>query len=332
MAAMPAAMRAKARDRRDILTSDLLGPLTATPDQPIPAMTHLAPPIGATCLFNSTGYARALTHVGSPRSHAASGVTLLARPVPDGSCRDGVGPWPYLWLDEAGEHALRDEFRDLVTVTAVSQPGYVPRHDHGDVRLLKQHYLYDPALPRPPLSRRATRRLTECRAAAEFELVDDATGRSQVSAFYRALVRRRRLSGGFFDLPDEHFESLAADPGVLFVRVRAGRRVGAMACAVRVADRLQVLHIVPTTDGLAWNASYLLLAGLQDLADAFGFPVLFGGLPVNASPGLRIFKERWSNRTEPVYLFQVINDHQTFARLTRGVVQRDFFPPYRSAP
>lgn len=295
-------------------------------------MTHLATAIGATCLFNSTGYARALSHLGSPRGHAASGVALLTRPVPDGSCRDGVGPWPYLWLDEAGEHALREEFRDLVTVTAVSQPGYVPRHDHGDVRLLKQHYLYDPALPRPPLSRRATRRLTECQATAVFEQVDDVTERRGIFAFYRALVRRRRLIGGFFDLPHEHFESLAADPDVLFVRARAGRRVGAMACAVRVADRLQVLHIVPTADGLAWNASYLLMAGLQDIADHHGTPVLFGGLPANASPGLRIFKERWSNRTEPVYLFRVINDQQAFARLTRGVVQRDFFPPYRSAP
>ncbi len=254
---------------------------------------------------------------------------MLSRPTPRGNQVDGIGSWPYLWLDDCGETALRRDYLDLVTVTAVSQPGYVPHERREDVTLLKHHYGYDPALPRPPLSARSQRRLDECRSSAVFEQVEDPDERMSLFPLYRALVRRRRLAGGFFDFPRTHFEVLADAPAVLIYRVRLDTRVGAMACAVPVGDRLQVLHTVPTEDGLTWNASYLLMAGLQDVADQRGVPVLFGGLPDNASDGLRTFKERWSNVTEPVYLFRIVNDPEAYERLCRGIVHRDFFPAYR---
>lgn len=292
-------------------------------------MTLTADP--TTCLFNSREYARGLSHLGVPHTHDRSGITVLSRPTPDGEHVDGIGPWPYLWLDEAMEQALRSDFQDLVTVTAVSQPGYVPQAD-SDVTLLKHHYGYDPALPRPKLSTRSRRRLDQCRDFAVFEQVVDPDERMSMFPLYRALVDRRGLTGGFFDFPREHFVVLGSDPDGLVFRVRAGDRVGAVAWAVRVGDLLQVLHTVPTADGLTWNASYLLMDGLQYLADQWGIPVYFGGMPDNASDGLRTFKERWSNITRPVHLFRIVNDPEAYARLCRGTDKGDFFPTYRRAP
>ena len=119
-------------------------------------MTLIAAPTA--CLFNSVEYAKGLSHLGVPRTHEGSGITVLSRPTPDGGHVDGIGPWPYLWLDEAGEQALRRDFGELVTVAAVSQPGYIPQAD-SDATLLKHHFGYDPALPRPKLSNRSRRRL-----------------------------------------------------------------------------------------------------------------------------------------------------------------------------
>ena len=133
------------------------------------------PPV---CPFNSVDYAHGLSHLGVPRTDPATGITVLSRPTPGGEAIDGIGPWPYLWLDEDAEVALRRGFRDLVTVTAVSQPGYVPDQRHGDVRLLKHHYGYDPALSRPALSPRSQRRLDRCRSTAVFEEVTNPRERS----------------------------------------------------------------------------------------------------------------------------------------------------------
>ena len=292
-------------------------------------MTLIAAPTA--CLFNSREYARGLCHLGVPRTNEGSSITVLSRPTPDGGHVDGIGPWPYLWLDEAGEQALRRDFWELVTVAAVSQPGYIPQAD-SDATLLKHHFGYDPALPRPKLSNRSRRRLDQCRNFAVFEQVVDPDERMSVFPLYRALVGRRGLAGGFFDFPREHFTAVASDPDGLVFRVRAGDRVGAMACAVRVGDLLQVLHTVPTADGLTWNASYLLMDGLQNLADEWGIPVFFGGMPDNGSDGLRIFKQRWMNRMEPVHLFRIINDPEAYERLCGAVAKRDFFPAYRQAP
>lgn len=283
------------------------------------------------CPFNGPAYARGLTHLGSPRWGPRSGVTILCRTTPDGSKRDGVSPWPYLWLSGGARiAALRRDFSDLVSVAAVCQPGFIPPLGESDPVLLKQHYVYDPSAPVRPLSRRAQRRLDTCRERATFEMVSDPAQHRRIIPLYRKLVERRGLYGGYFDIGQAHFDSILALPDAVVVQVRSGTAIGAMACGVRFGDRLQILHLVPSDLGLTWDASYLLMAGLQEIARREHLQLHLGGLPATARPGLRTFKERWSNRTEPVFMLRIVNDADAYAALCSARRPSDYFSAYRS--
>jgi hypothetical protein len=270
--------------------------------------------------------------------HPAGRVPVFRRPIPGTARSDGRGPWPYLWIeDDRDLEALYDGFRDLVTVTAVTQPGHVPRARGDDAVLLKQHFVFDPALPDPPLSRRARARLRRCEAEAAFEVVADPGGRAAMSAIYDGLVRRRGLRGGFFDHDAAHFTAIAALEDSVFFRVADGEGIGAMACGVVFAGLLQILHMAMSEAGLRRNASYLLMRGLQEHARAQGLKLLTGGMPDGGAEGLRTFKARWANRMEPVYLLRIVNDGPAYAALCGGRPRGDgpvggaFFPAYRRA-
>jgi hypothetical protein len=55
-----------------------------------------------------------------------------------------------------------------------------------------------------------------------------------------------------------------------------------------------------------------------------------GGLPRRGDHGLKRFKLRWSNRTEPVYLLRFVNDGAAYAALARGREHARYFPAYRA--
>ena len=145
------------------------------------------------CPFNSPDYAGGLSHLGDPVHHESAGVTVLRRRIPGTSRHDGVSPWPYLWVDSDSQAAaLAQDFRDLVTLTVVCQPGWVPpRPLRGDVTFLKQHYVFDPDASAPVLSRRAQRRLDRCRDIAVAEEVADP----QAPARFHGLHRVADLQG-----------------------------------------------------------------------------------------------------------------------------------------
>jgi hypothetical protein len=245
-----------------------------------------------------------------------------------------VGPWPYLWVGAPSDLvALREDFRHLVTLTVVTQPGYVPKARLGDAVLLKQHFVYDPALPPPTMSRRARARLRRCEAAGTFEVASDEEAWQAMSAVYAGLVRRRRLTGSLFDMPGSHFEAIAdLDESILF-RVRDEAGVGAMACGVVFGGLLQILHTATSENGLTWDASYLLMHGLQTFSRELGVRLLLGGMPDRGTDGLRIFKERWVNSFAPVYLLRIVNDPARYAALCSGApADASFFPAYRNRP
>lgn len=297
------------------------------------SVSFLADP--ASFPFNRLAYAEGLDNIGRPLLDAASRVVVLKRPIPGSDRFDGAGPWPYLWISDAGDlAALRDEFCDLVTITAVTQPGLDPRSLDAslDAVLLKQHFVFDPALPVPALSRRSSERLRGAEKEGVFALVDDRIERLAIVPVYDGLLGRRGLKGGLFDFPAEHFEAIADLPESVFFRASTGGAIGAMACGVVVGDMLQVLHTAISEAGLGWHASYLLMRGMQDYAIAHRLRLLTGGMPDGAREGLRTFKLRWSNAFAPVYLVRIVNDRAAYQALSRarGTEGSSYFPAYRA--
>lgn len=263
--------------------------------------------------------------------HSARPLPVLRRSIPGTPRFDAVGPWPYLWIGESGDiEALREGFRHLVTIAAVTQPGFVPPAGSADAVLLKQHYVFDPALPDPPLSARARARLARTERMGTFEVAPGAGACAEMIALYDGLKRRRGLEGGFFDHGSEHFEAIAALDGSVFFRVARPDGIGAMACGVVFAGMLQVLHMAMSEEGLRWNASYLLMRGLQEHVRSAGLRLLTGGMPDSGSDGLKTFKARWANRFEPVYLLRIVNDEATYAALCAATPGHGFFPAYRA--
>jgi hypothetical protein len=286
------------------------------------------------CPFNSGYYASGLSHLGAPEAHPSWSFCLLRRPIKDTGLEDGIGPWPYVCIaDSADLTALREDFRHLVTLSVVTQPGYVPADKAVDATLLKQHFVYDPQRPMPELSRRARIRLRRAEAIGSVELITDIEDRMAMTEIYEGLKRRRGLAGGIFDYPRRHFETVARMPNSLFLQVRAASGIGAMACGFIFGDMLQILHTVIAEDGLRWNASYLLMRALQELARERGVRLLTGGMPAGGSAGLRVFKLRWVNDFTPVYLLRIVNDPRAYASLCRaGTDRNSFFPAYRAQP
>jgi hypothetical protein len=283
------------------------------------------------CPFSEPDYLQGLAHLGTEQRHASMMAAVLSRPIPGTPWSDGVGPWPYRWISDPAElEGFRDGFRDLITLTIVTQPGWLPPPGIVDARFLKHHYVYDPTLPTPELSPRARKRLQAAERIGLFEEITVPAEQNVMYGFYRELLQRRGLDRGHFDMPREHFDAIGRFPGGRFFRVANTQGTGAMACGIILSDWLQILHFVPTQFGLTWNASYLLMRGLQDYAETHGLRLLTGGMPDHGSAGLHTFKSRWSNATLPVYMICIVNDLRRYAELLCNRTRpTPFFPAYR---
>ena len=105
------------------------------------------------CPFNAASYLAGLPHLGKAEFRPFAPAAILKRPIPQSSYSDGLGPWPYMWVDDAEQLAcLSDAFRDLVSLTVVTQPGFRPSRD--DASYFKDHYIFDLSLGFPRLSAR----------------------------------------------------------------------------------------------------------------------------------------------------------------------------------
>ncbi len=286
------------------------------------------------CPFSSTDYLSGLSNIGNVDQHPEWPLAVLRRGIPCTDHVDGVGPWPYRWItDDHDIDMLLEGFRHLVTLSVVTHPGWMPSQAitaKTEIRLLKQHYMFDPAKPTPALSRRAHRRVMDADKRGRFEVVASDPERLQIIHLYQQLKLRRGFTGGLFDMPPRHFEAISRLPNAVFFQVRDNDSIGAMACGLIINDFLQVLHLVTTEHGLTWNASYLMMHGLQDYVRRHGLRLLTGGMPMSGTKGLATFKSRWANAFLPVHLLCIVNDAATANQLAAGrASSSDYFPRYR---
>jgi len=286
------------------------------------------------CPFSSVDYLQGLSNIGVVDQHAELPFAVLQRKIPDTCYFDGIGPWPYRWIsNESDVEVFKEGFRHLVSLCVVTHPGWEPSlalSRKVNIQPLKDHFVYDPGKSSPKLSRRAINRLKLAENIGNFEVITSRDEQLIIAGLYEQLKLRRNLIGGFFDMPRNHFTSFARLPGSKFFRVRNSCDLGAIACGVIINDFLQILHIVPTAYGLTWNASYLMMYGLQDYVRQHGLILLTGGMPAGGSNGLSIFKNRWANAFLPVNMLCILNDQTTATKLAdKYGYNSNYFPNYR---
>jgi hypothetical protein len=287
------------------------------------------PIVSTTCPFHSEPYLSGFPHVGVVDKRVSAPVPMLRRAIPGSPYFDGLGPWPYMSVAGPGDiPAIADAFSDLVTLTIIAQPGYRPSPERGNVVHLKHHFLFDPSLPFPALSKRTREHVRRGAKRTTVEIVDDFDARMELEHLY-GLVKHRRGLGGLLDFPRVHFEALARMPGMMFFRARNAEATIGMTCGAVFQDRLQLLHIAASEAGLRDDASYVLMQGVVDFCRDRGLVLMMGGTPSRNGAGIGRFKARWSNREEPVFLVQIVNQPAAYAALCGTSPDATFFPAYR---
>jgi hypothetical protein len=281
--------------------------------------------------LNSLEYASGLTHLGRAVARAGSPSAILVRKIPKSILEDGMGPWPYTWINARSELiSLQQIYHELVTITLVTQPGYIPVLEETDAIYLKDHFLYDPTLPHPTFRKRTRKHLRRASGEWEFELTSRHEDGILMYVIYQDLKRRRSLSGGFFDFPRSHFERLATLRGALFFRASDQFGVAAMACSVEHAGWIQMIHFVISDRGLRSDVAYFLMEEILNYAKSEMKIVNLGGTPSGFAHGVERFKARWSNRREPVFLHRIVNSPETYEELASTTKSHNYFPSYRS--
>jgi hypothetical protein len=116
---------------------------------------------------------------------------------------------------------------------------------------------------------------------------------------------------------------------MIFFRARSAEATLGMTCGAIFQDRLQLLHIATSETGLRDDASYVLMQGVVDFCRNQSLLLMMGGTPSRDGAGIGRFKARWSNRQEPVFLVQIVNQPAAYAELCRTAREATFFPAYR---
>jgi hypothetical protein len=238
-----------------------------------------------------------------------------------------------MWINARSElSGLRQTYRDLVTITLVTQPGYTPVLEDTDAVYLKDHFLYDPTLPDPTFSKRTTKHLRRASGEWEFDWISRYEDRIPMHVIYQDLKQRRSLGGGFFDFPRSHFERLASLGSALFCRASDKAGVAAMACAIEHEGWIHMIHSVVSNRGLRSDVGYFLMEGILKYAKSEMKVVNWGGAPNGSMEGVERFKARWSNRREPVFLHRIVNNPEVYRDLASTNGSHDYFPAYRPPP
>lgn len=303
-------------------------PVVLLSSAPTPGRMPLPARMSGPFPFHTAVYLAGFPHVGSVGCPSGAPAGVLRRAIPGHALCDGLGPWPYFRARDDGDiAALASASPDLVTLTIITQPGFRPAS--SDTVLLKEHFLYDPALPQPPLSRRARQRLREAGHEWRVEPVEDRAGRMELAALYREVAQRRRFASGFFDFPEAHFAALAELDGMVYFRVGNDEETAGMACGALFQSELHLLHIAVSDRALRRNASYPLMQAILDFCREQHVVMLMGGTPRTDGEGIARFKHRWTNRRAPVYLARIVNRPDAYAAICRDMAETSFFPAYR---
>lgn len=286
-----------------------------------------------TCPFNTLEYSTGLSNLGIPIPHHSGKFHLIKRAIPcSKQLFDGFAGVPYIWIEDQEElRWISEDFNDLVSITLVTQPGFIPDAKLVDNQILKNHFIFDPNEKRTELSSRARRKLEKCRSEALFTILDCPTEKMKIEGFYRSLQLKKNMVSHFENFPRSHFEFMAHSESGIFFETKNHTGTGSMACGIIYKNWLQLMHTVTTDAGLTWNSSYFLMDEILNYCEQNQLTLSMGGLPQKHTAGLEKFKMRWSNKFLPVFMTKVINQPQKYEELSEKTQKGTaYFPSYRA--
>lgn len=282
-------------------------------------------------MFNRLDYAECFGHLGRVRSTPTSPLSVIVRSIGSTGYADGMLAPPYGWLDADDLTDLANTHPDLVTITGVLAPGLEPGRG-APTRRYKEHFVLDPDLPPPALSKRTRAHIRRGEKRWRIDPSTPPTAR-EVSLVFGQMIARRSLGATQHGHPDEHFEQLLQIDGVTALGVHDGTQWGSIAVVASGPDGAHVLHAVTSDLGLRTDAGPVLMSHLTREHRAAGTPLFIGGVPDHDPGGMTRFKRRWSNTTRPVHLITIVNRPEV-SHLLCGPNDEAaaFFPAYRAAP
>jgi Acetyltransferase (GNAT) domain len=282
--------------------------------------------------YSHAGYAESLAEFGTPRSLRHSGGWLLERPVPDGSARDLVGPYPLFSCRDWGglPHDLDELEGEAVSVVLVTDPLTAP----GEAQLreafpdrvvpFKRHHVRDlDHPPEPPVHHR--RHIRRATAAVAVEVCDQPLDYlDDWTRLYAALAERHGVTG-MRAFSRSAFQQQLSLPGMVAVRgERDGETVG-MALWLDDAPNAYYHLAAYSPAGYEVSASYALFAvAFEHLREREVHLVELGA----GSDGLLRFKRGWATGERVAHLCGRVLDRAAYDRLDAG---SDWFPAYRDA-
>ena len=290
--------------------------------------------------YSDAGYAASLSEFGLPRRLPRSGGWLLERPVPGGSRRDLMGPYPlFACRNWAGLPADIDELRDgVVSVVLVADPlapvteSQLRRAFPDRVVPFKVHHVRDLERPvaLPAHHRRHVRRASR---AVEVEVcANPLEYLEEWTRLYASLAARHGLVAVRAFSPAAFRRQLAL-PGLMAVRAeRDGATVG-MALWFEEAPNAHYHLAAYSPAGYEVSASYaLFVLALERLRELGVRWVDLGGAAGGASrdDGLTRFKRGWATEERTARLCGRVLDPAAYDRLADGLSGR-WFPAYRAA-
>lgn len=255
--------------------------------------------------------------------------SVIINSIPNTEYVDGRTPWPYVKINFSESIDSLKNHHDLISLVGVTAPSDKPPLDNGDFVFFKNHFIYDPSLPAPILSKKSKSNLKSGIKTWSPEENKNPETKLAFISLYQDLVARRNLSGTSFNFQVTHFNKLFELPEITLFGVSNLGAWGSIACAARYSDEIHLLHIVNSHEGLRSNASYVLMDYLIDYCFNKGITLFLGGIPEGDDGGVLRFKERWSNTNRPSWLMRLILKPDLYRQLE--IPGNSFFPSYRKS-
>lgn len=290
------------------------------------------------------GYASSLAEFGEPRLLAASGASILERPIAGTDRRDAMGCYPlFACPDWSGlEGDLAGLGSELVSLCVIADPfgAYDPallgRCFPDLVRPFKQHHVIDLSRPGDDFISSHHRRNAR-RAARSLQVEPCPEPKRFLSEWlelYDHLIDRHGIRGIPAFSPGSFGRQLEV-PGIVMLRaVRDGRTVGMLLWYRQ--GTVGYYHLgAYTHEGYDQKASFALFPFAIDYFRSQGLEWLNLGAGAGAtgagSDGLSRFKQGWATGTRPSYLCGRIFDPGRYREIVqaRKVPETTFFPAYR---